>query len=318
MFIFTTILVTFLGCYAEYEKRILLSDPQYSHGIEATLQSLTSRIDTLEMKHQADMSKCHTDNQILKSELKGNISQLESTYQNNISRLESKCHTDNQILKSELKGNISQLESTYQNNISRLESENLALNSALKTLTSKIYSVESEKGALYVRWGRTTCPAINGTEMVYTGYSGGSYYAHHGAAANHLCMPKDPEFLPDITAHAHVFGTEYDQNFVPNIENNDAPCSVCKSQRTSILMLPARKHCYPGWVMEYTGILAAGSAGQESATEYICLDSAPEALDHSSGNDDQNLLYFVSAQCGSLPCLPYRQNGVLPCVLCSK
>ena len=82
MFILTTILVTFLGCYAEDAKRVFLPDPQI--GIVARLQSLTSRIDTLEMKHQADISK---------------------------------------------------LESTYRNNISRLESENLALYSALQLLT---------------------------------------------------------------------------------------------------------------------------------------------------------------------------------------
>ena len=241
--------------------------------------------------------------------------------------------TDNQALKSELQhqlqGNMSKLEIINQNNISRIEklmsdsqSENQALlNTSLKSLSSKLNSVESDKGALYVRWGRTTCPAINGTEMVYTGYTGGSLFTERGGPGNHRCMPKDPEFLSHPSSGGHLYGTEYEQNFNGNTANNDAPCSVCKAQRTSILMLPGRQHCYPGWVMEYTGILVAGAssaATHESATEYICLDSASESLDHSAGNDNQNLLHFTSSRCGSLPCPPYKDNGVLSCVVCSK
>ena len=309
MFITTlTIFVNFMVCYAEDEKRILLSDPQYSHGVEATLQALTSRIDHLETQHQADLSQ-----------LKGSLTQ---------------CQVDNKELKLELnhlQGNVSKLETVHQNNISKLENlmtqsayEIQVLNSNLKTLSSQIDIVESEKGGIYVRWGRTTCPAINGTEIVYTGYTGGSRYTDHGGAANHLCMPKDPEFLPHYPGStAHLYGTEYERNFNGNNEvNNDAPCSVCKTRRTSILLLPGRQHCYSGWVMEYTGILVAGSLydhdGQESATEYICLDSASESLDHGSGDDNQNILYYVNSQCGSLPCQPYVNDGTLSCVVCSK
>ena len=80
-----TFFVNILGCYAEDEKIILMSDPQYSHGIEATLQALTSRIDHLETQHQADisqlkgsLSQCHADNQEFKKvQLKGNVSKLE-------------------------------------------------------------------------------------------------------------------------------------------------------------------------------------------------------------------------------------------------
>ena len=117
-----TFLVSILGCYAEDEKRILLTDPQYSHGIEATLQTLTSRIDHLETQHQADFSRLETHHQADISQLKGSlsqcqvdISQIESQHQVNISRLEtqhqadllqikgslSQCQADNQLLKSD-------------------------------------------------------------------------------------------------------------------------------------------------------------------------------------------------------------------------
>ena len=288
-----TILMNTLGCYAENEKRILMSDPQYSHGIEATLQALTSRIDHLESQHQTDTSRIETqrlaDISRLETQLHKNISQLKTQHQADILRLETQHQSD----ITQIKGSLAQCQ---------------ADNQALK----------SDKGGLYVRWGRTTCPAINDTEMVYTGYTGGSLYYAHGAATNHLCMPKDPEFLADQSSKAHVYGTEYEQNLNGNNYNNDAPCSVCKAQRTSILMLPGRQHCYPDWVMEYTGILVAGASGYAGATEYICLDSAPESLDHGAGDDNGNLLLSVSSQCGSLPCPPYKDNGILSCVVCSK
>ena len=49
-------------------------------------------------------------------------------------------------------------------------------------------------GVTYTRWGKSSCPNIIGTELVYTERAGGTHYSHKGGAANHLCMPLDPEF----------------------------------------------------------------------------------------------------------------------------
>ena len=46
-------------------------------------------------------------------------------------------------------------------------------------------------GVTYTRWGKSSCPNITGTELVYSGRTGGSHY-QHGGAANYLCMPTDP------------------------------------------------------------------------------------------------------------------------------
>ena len=46
-------------------------------------------------------------------------------------------------------------------------------------------------GALYTRWGKTTCPGTPGTELVYSGLAGGSLYSHSGGGANYLCLPED-------------------------------------------------------------------------------------------------------------------------------
>ena len=47
----------------------------------------------------------------------------------------------------------------------------------------------------YVRWGRTTCPVNQSTELVYSGRAGGSWWSKTGGATNYLCMPDDPDYL---------------------------------------------------------------------------------------------------------------------------
>ena len=177
-------------------------------------------------------------------------------------------------------------------------------------------------GGVYTRWGSTSCADINGTSLVYTGFMGGSMFTHKGAAANHLCMPRDPEFLPSRVGGGFVYGTEYQDDFHGQMKMHDtkAPCAVCRSTRTSVLMIPGRKHCYGDWTMEYTGTLASGGYSQDASTEYVCLDSEPEALggqNVTGSNPYGAMLYFVNTRCGSLPCPPYKHEGTLPCVVCS-
>ena len=33
--------------------------------------------------------------------------------------------------------------------------------------------------------------------------------------------------------------------------DKDALCVVCRSPRTSLVMIPGRSSCYPGWILEY-------------------------------------------------------------------
>ena len=44
----------------------------------------------------------------------------------------------------------------------------------------------SVAGATYVRWGRTTCPTGNGTELLYAGRTAGPLYSQKGGGANLL------------------------------------------------------------------------------------------------------------------------------------
>ena len=65
-----------------------------------------------------------------------------------------------------------------------------------------------ECGQTYVRWGRTTCPGNQSTELVYSGRAGGSWYRETGGATNYLCMPDNPDYL-QYNSGNYVYGAEY-------------------------------------------------------------------------------------------------------------
>ena len=68
-------------------------------------------------------------------------------------------------------------------------------------------------GVVYTRWGKTSCPNVTGTELVYAGRAGGTWYGHTGGGANHLCMPNDPDYLrytPGVQGYSYVYGAEYE------------------------------------------------------------------------------------------------------------
>ena len=67
-------------------------------------------------------------------------------------------------------------------------------------------------GVVYTRWGKSTCPSVSGTTLVYAGRAGGTWYGDKGGAANHLCMPDDPDYLsyqPGVQGYNYVYGAEY-------------------------------------------------------------------------------------------------------------
>ena len=113
-------------------------------------------------------------------------------------------------------------------------------------------------GVVYTRWGRTTCPSITGTTLVYNGRAGGSRWHHEGGGANYLCLPDDPQYLTtyEPSEQTWVFGTEYYNIFNHHLHN--APCAVCQvSTRSFYLMLPARYACPSSWTREYHGYLVS-------------------------------------------------------------
>ena len=114
-------------------------------------------------------------------------------------------------------------------------------------------------GAIYTRWGRTTCSDTLGTELVYEGLAGGSDFNQYGGGANYLFLPNDPEYLKDGQPryYSSLYGAEYQNPISPSaLPDHNVPCAVCyTSRRTSKLMIPAKITCPSSWTQEYIGYL---------------------------------------------------------------
>ena len=184
----------------------------------------------------------------------------------------------------------------------------------------------------YTRWGRTTCPG-NGSESVYDGYAGGSYYSHTGGAASMLCLPKDPDWdagkysdKMDTSKTGLIYGTEYydgqsrsDRLLGESHYGRDVPCVVCEARkRSSVLIISGKSRCYDGWTFEYSGFLMANHHADSGPTDYNCIDKNPENLPDGESHQYGRLLYFVEARCGSLRCPPYIHGREFHCVVCTK
>ena len=221
-------------------------------------------------------------------------------------------HSDTDILH---------LVTTHGTEIKKLQTDVAAL---------KINMPKGESGSTYVRWGRDNCSG-NGTQLVYSGYAAGSDFRDSGAAANYICLSPDPlwgHYSDAQDSDAKVMGVEYELAgaahgdttafFHKSLHDDDAPCSVCRSPRPTVIMIPGRNQCYKGWNLEYKGYLVAGYYGRDASSEYVCLDENPNVI--PGGHNDQNgaLFYMVEGRCGSLLCPPYVDGRELTCVVCSK
>ena len=159
--------------------------------------------------------------------------------------------------------------------------------------------------------------------------TGGSRHMHQGGGANHLCMPRGPEFPPEYSTnltyrdgaqgYSYVYGTEYEYPLQGTHDHN-VPCAVCYvSTRPTVVMIPARASCPPTWTREYYGYLMSAYRNYHR-TMYECVDEDQESLPDSASNTNGALFYHVEASCdpGQLPCPPYDQNNELNCVVCTK
>ena len=186
----------------------------------------------------------------------------------------------------------------------------------------------SGTGAIYTRWGRRSCPTVNGTEPVYAGRAGGTQYNTQGGGYNILCLPEDPNYISDTTGASGsttVWGAEYEYQFQPqaphsSLQDHNVPCAVCYvSTRTSVLMIPAMVQCPLSWTREYYGYLT-GALDGHYRTSFECIDNNPEPI-LSSDSDDDNVarLYYADAVCDQgLACPPYQSRRILSCTVCTK
>ena len=118
-------------------------------------------------------------------------------------------------------------------------------------------------GAVYTRWGRTTCPSSNGTQLVYAGRAAGSWFNHKGGAAAfhwcYHCLPNDPSYLQyRSTSWLSIWVWVYETRDGPlsAFHDQNVPCAVCYvSTRGTVLMIPAKTICPPSWTREYNSRL---------------------------------------------------------------
>ncbi|XP_033755019.1 short-chain collagen C4-like [Pecten maximus] len=206
-----------------------------------------------------------------------------------------------------------------------------AQDALIKSLFAKNSLLESRindaasKGVVYVRWGRKDCQG-NTTELVYSGFAGGSHYAHSGASAEYVCLPPDPLWGPHKDSPSYLpsvmYGAEYEDTVLFNVQNRneEVPCAVCRtSTHSTSIMIPARTACYPGWEEAYHGNLAGQYFAHPAGGEYVCVDEDPQTLIGGGRTDDNGKLFYqVRTRCGSLKCPPYEEDKVLSCVVCLK
>ena len=155
-------------------------------------------------------------------------------------------------------------------------------------------------------------------------------YNEKGNGVNALCLPHDPQSAPadfpsglDAAAGvAHLFGSEYQYTYKNIAVDDDVPCSVCRVQTASaVLMIPAKTTCPDKWTRQYSGYLTAESMNHQwyDASEYLCVHGDAEYLTEGARqhNLDGRLFFPVTAVCGSLPCPPYQHGQYITCVVCS-
>ena len=137
-------------------------------------------------------------------------------------------------------------------------------------------------GAVYTRWGRTTCPTDQGTQLLYASKAGGIPQEHKGGAASYLCLPNDPDHLPHesgVQGEAYIAGVDYWYEQLPSLSSNtacNAPCAVCYvATRSVAVMIPAKTQCPTYWTLGY---LMTEWYNHKSRTMYKCVEKDSECL----------------------------------------
>lgn len=182
-------------------------------------------------------------------------------------------------------------------------------------------------GVTYTRWGRTTCPA--GSSVVYNGYAAGSHYTHGGSGSNTLCLIDNPKWddviknISDVNNNgALLYGIEFETDgygvaSLKGLQNYDARCVVCEAPANLVLMIPGTTTCPASWTLQYFGFLMANNHSEQTKSEFVCVDAAPEQTG-SQTNSNGSLWYPTETECGSLPCPPYVQDREVACAVCTK
>ena len=179
-------------------------------------------------------------------------------------------------------------------------------------------------GAVYVRWGKRICPSGQGTELVYSGRAGGSYYSRSGGSANMVCMPNDPNHLQYQSGqqgYSNMYGVRIQGSSGQPLYSSRyyyLECAVCfVPTRDTILSIPAKVNCPSKWTREYYGYLLAAHVSHNGRLMYECIDYNPDTRTYTSSSSAY--LYHVEPVCSNgVTCPPYHSSKELTCVVCSR
>lgn len=182
-------------------------------------------------------------------------------------------------------------------------------------------------GTAYIRWGKSSCESVSGTELVYSGRAAGNLYSSKGGGGTYLCLPDEPEYSQPFyivpRGGSKLYGVQYRNPAKFGRYNFNVPCAVCSvSSRAALLMIPAKTKCPEGWTREYFGYLMSQASSQISdyqyRTPFECVDHYQEVIEGSGEDTDSALFYHVEASCSGISCPPYKTNAELDCVICTK
>ena len=167
-----------------------------------------------------------------------------------------------------------------------------------------------EGGVTYIRWGRTSCPTVDGTEDVYNGITAGSYHGHTGGGSNYICMVKEARYHSRSVTRgsgSYIYGTEYETagNALNSLNNNNVPCAACHvTTRSAQLMIPGTDQCPGGWTSEYTGWLMSEHYTHKGRTMYVCVDKDAQPVPHLGAHDNGIAqMYHTTVGCNTMPTL---------------
>ena len=178
----------------------------------------------------------------------------------------------------------------------------------------------------YIRWGRTSCPTVDGTEDVYNGITAGSHHGHTGGGSNYICMVKEARYHSGAVTNGGsadlIYGTEYEtvSHGLHGLHNHNVPCAACHvTTRSAQLMIPGTDQCPGGWTSEYTGWLMSERHNSKGRTMYVCVDKDAQALPGLGADNEVTQMYHTTVSCNNgIPCPPYELRLTPPTTACSQ
>jgi len=212
----------------------------------------------------------------------------------------------------------------------------MAMNAILVAALCAVSVHYSNAGALYTRWGRTTC--AEDSRVIYSGFMAGNHYQNTGGGANYLCVQNSPEkgsgnVAGFQAASGNLYPVQYwfDDGYLADsrpfsLDNNGgkvlytagAVCVLCYNEgASSQVMIPGKQSCPDSAMnLEYSGYLASDYSGH-MRTEFICMDGAPEPRQAGQADSAQSIIYAVQGACPAGQACQFVDGDEVTCAVCT-